>query len=76
MHLELEGKFTSFILSGGGGARIRKLTNTERKMPYGLDINGFTHLQIQPDSLTFTHHGLDGGVLHRFVKKLDGSVVM
>ena len=75
-HLELEGKFTSFILSGGGGAKVRKLTNTERKMPYGKDINGFTHLQIQPEALTFTHHSVDGSILHRFVKKLDGSVVI
>lgn len=75
-HLELEGKFTSFVLSGGGGARIRKLTNETRKMPYGKDINGFTHLQIQPDALTISHRGLDGGVLHRFTKKLDGTVVM
>jgi tartrate-resistant acid phosphatase type 5 len=75
-HLELEGLFTSFILSGGGGARIRKLANEKRKMPYGKDLNGFTHLQIQPDALTFTHHGIDGGVLHRFVKKQDGTVVI
>ncbi|HEY1083094.1 MAG TPA: metallophosphoesterase [Prosthecobacter sp.] len=75
-HLELEGKFTSFILSGGGGARVRKLATPERKMPYGKDVNGFTHIQIQPDALTFTHHGVDGGVLHRFVKKTDGSVVI
>lgn len=75
-HLELEGKFTSFILSGGGGAKVRKLVNEERKMPYGQDLNGFTHLQIQPDALTFTHHGGDGGVLHRFVKKQDGTVIL
>ncbi len=75
-HLELENRFTSFILSGGGGARVRKLTNETRKMPYGHDINGFTHLQIQADALTFTHHGVDGGVLHRFTKKQDGTVVI
>jgi len=74
-HLELEGKFTSFILSGGGGARIRKLTNEARKMPYGKDVLGFTHLQIQPEGLTFTHHGVDGGVLHRFIKKSNGAII-
>lgn len=75
-HLELEGKFTSFILSGGGGARIRKLVNAVRKIPYGKDIHGFTHIQIQPDSLTFTHRGVDGSVLHRFAKKQDGTVII
>lgn len=72
-HLELEGLFTSFVLSGGGGAKVRKLEN-QRKMPFGRDVNGFTHLQIAPDALTFTHHGVDGGVLHRFTKQVDGSV--
>lgn len=74
-HLELEGKFTSFVLSGGGGARTRKLAS-ERRMPYGSDVHGFTHLQIQDDALTFTHHGVSGGVLHTFTKKRDGSVVI
>ena len=72
-HLELEGKFTSHILSGGGGARVRKLESS-RKMPYGSSVHGFTHLAVSPDGLTFTHHGVDGGILHRFTKRLDGKV--
>ena len=72
-HLELEGKFTSHILSGGGGAKTRKL-ESPRKMPYGLDVHGFTHLEVKPESLTITHHGKDGGVLHRFTKRVDGKV--
>lgn len=71
-HLELEGLFTTHLLSGGGGASTRKLGN-ERKMPYGKDIHGFTHLQITADALTFTHHSSDGAVLHSVTKKLDGS---
>lgn len=74
-HLELEGHFTSFVLSGGGGASLRKLS-TERKMPFGQEIHGFTHLQIAADTLTFTHHAADGAVLHTFSKKLDGSFVV
>lgn len=74
-HLELEGKFTSFVLSGGGGAKTREL-KTERKMPFGKPVCGFTHLQVQPDAMTFTHIGADGGVLHRFSKKPDGSISM
>lgn len=73
-HLELEGKFTSHILSGGGGAKTRKLEHPERTMPYGLDVHGFTHISVQPDALSFAHHGVDGALLHRFTKRLDGKV--
>lgn len=71
-HLELQDRFTSHLLSGGGGASTRKLSN-ERKMPYGKDVHGFTHLQITAATLTFTHHAADGAVLHRFTKQPDGS---
>lgn len=73
-HLELEGKFTSHILSGGGGAKTRKLEHPERTMPYGKDVHGFTHISVQPDALSFAHHGVDGALLHRFTKRLDGKV--
>jgi tartrate-resistant acid phosphatase type 5 len=73
-HLELEGKFTSHILSGGGGAKTRKLKTPKRKMPYGKDVYGFTHISVQADALTFAHHGADGGLLHQFTKRLDGKI--
>jgi hypothetical protein len=75
-HLEMDGKFTSHILSGGGGARTRKLENPKRTMPYGKDIHGFTHIHVDAEGLTFTHHGVDGGVLHQFTKRRDGKVEM
>lgn len=71
-HLEMEGKFTTHLLSGGGGARTRKLEST-RKTPFGKDVHGFTHLQITKDALTFTHHAAEGGALHTVTKKVDGS---
>lgn len=73
-HLEVEGKFTSHILSGGGGAKTRVLEHPERKMPYGKDIHGFTHITVKPDALIFAHHGVDGSLLHQFTKRLDGSI--
>jgi hypothetical protein len=70
-HLELEGLHTSFVLSGGGGAKTRKL-ESDRKMPYGKDIYGFTHLRIGREELVFTHLDAEGKPGHRFTKHLDG----
>jgi hypothetical protein len=72
-HLELDGKFTSFVLSGGGGARTRELKGTHQ-VPFARDVYGFSHLQVLPDRLTVAHHGLDGSQLHRFTKRVDGGV--
>ena len=69
----ITGEGDCMILSGGGGARVRKLESS-RKMPYGSSVHGFTHLAVSRDGLTFTHHGVDGGILHRFTKRLDGKV--
>jgi tartrate-resistant acid phosphatase type 5 len=72
-HLELESRFTSFVISGGGGARTRRLKN-DRVVPFANDVYGFTHLQVKADALTITHHGDDGVALHRFIKYPDGVV--
>lgn len=72
-HLELEGKFTSFVISGGGGARTRALKGGHT-VPFARDVYGFTHLRATADGLTFSHHGIDGELLHRFTKRVDGAV--
>lgn len=74
-HLELEARFTSHVLSGGGGARTRKLEqDKQRPMPYGNDVHGFTHLSVAPEGLTLAHHDKEGKLLHRFTKRVDGRV--
>ncbi|MFM8892793.1 MAG: metallophosphoesterase [Planctomycetia bacterium] len=73
-HLELSERFTSFVISGGGGARTRSLTKKDRPVPFGRDALGFTHLEVRPDVIAFSHHGIDGRGLHRFEKRVDGSV--
>jgi len=74
-HLEMADQFTSFVISGGGGARTRALRRTkDRPVPFGRDAYGFTHLQVLPDTLVFAHHGVDGSLFHRFEKRPDGSV--
>jgi tartrate-resistant acid phosphatase type 5 len=73
-HLEMEGRFTSHILSGGGGAKTRVLEHPERKMPYGKDVHGFTHIAVQAAGLTFSHYSVEGRLLHQFTKHTDGKV--
>lgn len=70
-HLELEGQKTSFVLSGGGGARVRELKNKERTMPFGNHIYGFSHLQINAERLLVRHVDANGKQVHAFEKKLD-----
>lgn len=72
-HLELEGLKTSFILSGGGGARVRELDNHDRQMPFGQPVYGFTHLQASAERLIFRHVDANGKQMHAFEKRLNGT---
>jgi tartrate-resistant acid phosphatase type 5 len=74
-HLELEGQKTTFVLSGGGGARVRELENKDRKMPYGLNIYGFSHLQANKDRLIVRHIDANRNQVHAFEKRPDFSFV-
>jgi hypothetical protein len=71
-HLEFEGRFTSHILSGGGGAKIRALKK-DRNMPFAESVYGFSHLELFPDALRVAHYNADGNPLHQFTKHPDGS---
>ena len=72
-HLELEGQKTSFLLSGGGGARVRELKNKDRKMPYGQHIYGFSHLAASKDRLIVRHLDANRNQVHAFEKRPDYS---
>ena len=74
-HLELEGRFTSYVLSGGGGASSRKLKETHKDC-FGASRHGFTRLTVTRDALGFSHHTADGKTLHRFSKARDGKVTI
>lgn len=74
-HLELEKQKTSYILSGGGGARVRELKNKDRQMPYGVNIYGFTHMQANKDRLLVRHMDANRNQVHAFEKKPDYSFV-
>jgi tartrate-resistant acid phosphatase type 5 len=74
-HLELEDSFTSYVISGGGGAMIRKVKD-KRQMPFGRMTYGFTQLSVTPEQMRFTHFDNTGAQIHTFAKKLDGSIVI
>ncbi len=71
-HLEMEGRKTSYIVSGAGGARLYEI-KSERKAPYAGMIYGFTHLQINAQRLLFRHVDANGRQVHAFEKRLDHS---
>lgn len=71
-HLELDGLFTSFVISGGGGAYTRDL-RAEKRGLFGRKTHGFTHLHATRDALTFAHYNPEGELLHAFAKRQDGS---
>jgi tartrate-resistant acid phosphatase type 5 len=71
-HLELEGQKTSFVISGGGGARVRPMKNDKRG-PFSQSVHGFTHIQTGKERLAVRHIDPNGTQLHAFEKHLDGS---
>jgi tartrate-resistant acid phosphatase type 5 len=70
-HLELEGQKTTFILSGGGGARVREIKHKDRKMPYFKAVYGFSHLSANADRLLIRHLDANGKQIHAVEKKAD-----
>ncbi len=72
-HLEFDGASTSFVISGGGGAHVTKLTKPRRGL-FSQSVNGFSHLQVSPEKLTVRHIDPQGQVLHAFSRTPDGRV--
>lgn len=72
-HLEFAGRKTSFVISGGGGARLRDLKG-KHQAKFARKVFGFTHLQVSDQRLIFRHIDSTGAQLHAFTKGLKGSV--
>ena len=72
-HLELEGVHTSFVLSGGGGARIYSVLPLLRG-PYAEAVYGFTHLQVNREKFTIRHLDANQKLLHAFSRTRDGKI--
>jgi len=76
-HLEFDAHPTSFVLSGGGGAKLYPLARTaDERGPYAASVAGFTHLEITPRSIVVRHVDPAGKTLHAFSKAPDGKVGM
>ncbi len=72
-HLEFAGLRTSFVLSGGGGARLYDMNPSERG-PYSEAVYGFTHLQVSPEKFTVRHLDPNQKQVHAFSRDPDGKV--
>ncbi|HEY1121788.1 MAG TPA: metallophosphoesterase [Haloferula sp.] len=67
-HMELEGLRTSFVLSGGGGARLYEGEQHARKGSNVFDIHGFTHISISGAEMSIRHIDPNGRIVHAFTK--------
>jgi tartrate-resistant acid phosphatase type 5 len=72
-HLEFEGMRTSHVLSGGGGATLYDVKNTERG-PFAQKVHGFSHLQVSREKFTVRHLDPDRKQFHAFCKTPDGKI--
>ena len=66
-HLELEGLKTSFVISGGGGARLYP-HNKVRPNSTAIETYGFSHLSIANERLFVRHIDPNGKIVHAFSK--------
>jgi tartrate-resistant acid phosphatase type 5 len=66
-HLELDGKKTSFVISGGGGAGLRPHEKS-RKGAISNVVHGFSHLSFTEDRLHLRHLNREGKIVHAFSK--------
>jgi tartrate-resistant acid phosphatase type 5 len=74
-HLEMPGKFTSFVVSGGGGAK-RDAMLYDNRGPFSKSITGFAAFTIEPQSATVSLLSGTGDVLHTFTRTKAGKVTV
>jgi hypothetical protein len=78
-HLEFEGHPTSFVISGGGGARARhgEMEKAPKKRgPYAQTVYGFSHLQLTREKFALRHLDANGRQVHAFSKSPDGTMTV
>ncbi len=72
-HLEMPGWPTTFLLAGGGGAKIRPMKRDDRG-PFSRSLNGFLHLRLAEDQATGTFVSKSGEIVHQFTRSAAGKV--
>ncbi len=70
-HLELDGRKTSFLISGGGGAGIRQRLVPKHPATFDSATHGFSHIVLQPDRVRFTHVNARAEPVHSMEKLPD-----
>jgi tartrate-resistant acid phosphatase type 5 len=74
-HIEFAKHPTSFVISGGGGARARDFKTKDRSV-YGGAVYGFTHLDLRDKSFTVRHLDANNKLLHAFTKERGGKMTV
>lgn len=73
-HLEIDGfKSTSFVMVGGGGAKVRPMRN-EKRGPFSRQSFGFGHVTITHDKMIVRLVDDSGKVVHAFERDHNGDM--
>jgi tartrate-resistant acid phosphatase type 5 len=72
-HLEIEGWHSSFVVSGGGGAKLYRIRRDDRG-PFARAVHGFAHLQFSPEAMVLRLVDLFGRPVHVARRERDGEV--
>jgi len=72
-HLEPGGLFTSFVVSGGGGAKRKQMLRDNRG-PFSRAVTGFAVMSFDPKQTTVQLISAEGTLYHSFVRTRDGTL--
>ena len=72
-HLEVPGAFSSFVVSGGGGAKRDQMLRDNRG-PFSRSEAGFAAFTITPGAADVRLLAENGSILHEFVRTKAGAV--
>lgn len=72
-HIEMPGWSTTFLLAGGGGAKIRPMKRNDRG-PFTRSLYGFLHLKVTAETATGTFVTKDGEIPHQFTRSSTGKI--
>ena len=72
-HLKVDGYDASFIVSGGGGARLYDVHLTKLGFVNGRDL-GFNHIHVTPEHVEVQFINAAGEQLHAFRRTVKGEV--